>query len=254
MSPQEFSSEFDILYNNVMSNMASSIDEYEKSVLLTKAQEELIKNYFNPLGNKYGQGMDNSPKRQIDLSELVSTATSASGGGITPATGISSVDLRAVSYFLPNDILVILNETAKTSNTVGGDNIKVTQVVPIHYVEYTRLMSKPYKEPLKNQTWKLLQDSNTSMVSQLIPTSGTKVDLYSVRYIRKPKPIILTDLQAEFNGLTIDGQSQPILTNGHACELNPSIHREILDRAVELAKVAYMENTDAVVQINTRNE
>lgn len=63
MSPQEFSSEFDILYNNVMSNLASSIDEYEKSVLLTKAQEELIKNYFNPLGNKYGQGMDNSPKR-----------------------------------------------------------------------------------------------------------------------------------------------------------------------------------------------
>lgn len=92
------------------------------------------------------------------------------------------------------------------------------------------------------------------MVSQLIATSGTKVDLYSVRYIRKPKPIILTDLQAEFDGLTIDGQSQSILTNGHACELNPSIHREILDRAVELAKVAYMENTDAVVQINTRNE
>lgn len=251
MTAPEFSSEFDVLYNNIMSNSASSIDEYEKSLFLTQAQEEIVKNYFNPSGNKYGQGFDDSVKRQVDFSELLETATSGTGGTISETT-TPSIDLRAVSYLLPSNVLLILNETAKLTI---GEKYYITQVVPIHYAEYTRLMSKPYKEPLKNQTWKLLQDSSTgNIVSQLIPKSGTTVSLYTVRYIRRPKPIILSNLATDYNGLTIDGEANTIVTNGHACELNPIIHREILNRAVEIAKVAYMENTEKVVQINTRNE
>ena len=37
MTTQEFSNEMDIQYNNVMSNAAPGLDEYEKSVFLTKA-------------------------------------------------------------------------------------------------------------------------------------------------------------------------------------------------------------------------
>lgn len=43
----EFSNEFDVLYNNIMSNAAPGLNEYEKSVFLTKGQEEIVKNYFN---------------------------------------------------------------------------------------------------------------------------------------------------------------------------------------------------------------
>ena len=71
MTTQEFSNEFDVLYNNIMSNQAPGLDEYEKSVFLTKAQSEILKNYFNPKGNKYGQGFDESAKRQIDFSTLM---------------------------------------------------------------------------------------------------------------------------------------------------------------------------------------
>ena len=42
MTASEFEREFDILYNNIMSNAAPSIDSYEKSVFLTKAQDEII--------------------------------------------------------------------------------------------------------------------------------------------------------------------------------------------------------------------
>lgn len=35
MTLEEFSNEFDILYNNITSNQAPPLDEYEKSVLLT---------------------------------------------------------------------------------------------------------------------------------------------------------------------------------------------------------------------------
>jgi hypothetical protein len=37
MNPTEMSNEFDILYNQVNSNQAPGIDEYEKSVFLTKS-------------------------------------------------------------------------------------------------------------------------------------------------------------------------------------------------------------------------
>lgn len=72
MDNTEFSNQFDVLYNNVMSNAAPGLNEYEKSVFLTKAQNEIVKNYFNPKGNKYQEGFDDSAKRQIDFSELIS--------------------------------------------------------------------------------------------------------------------------------------------------------------------------------------
>jgi hypothetical protein len=37
MTTTEFSNEFDILYNSITSNMAPGLDEYEKSVFLTRA-------------------------------------------------------------------------------------------------------------------------------------------------------------------------------------------------------------------------
>ena len=58
MTLPEISREFDILYNNIMSNQAPGLDEYEKSVLLTKSQDEILKNYFNPSSNTLKEGFD----------------------------------------------------------------------------------------------------------------------------------------------------------------------------------------------------
>jgi hypothetical protein len=46
MTTKEFKREFDILYNNIMSDQAPSIDAYEKSVFLTKAQEEIVASIY----------------------------------------------------------------------------------------------------------------------------------------------------------------------------------------------------------------
>ena len=70
MTNSEFSNEFDILYNNIMSNQAPGLDEYEKSVFLTKAQDEIVKSYFSPTGNKAMEGFDGNERRQIDFSML----------------------------------------------------------------------------------------------------------------------------------------------------------------------------------------
>ena len=73
MDLSEFSNQFDVLYNNITSNQAPGLSEYEKSIFLTKGQDEIVKNYFNAKGNKYQEGFDDSAKRQIDFSMLMDT-------------------------------------------------------------------------------------------------------------------------------------------------------------------------------------
>ncbi|MCF0115387.1 MAG: hypothetical protein HUJ56_08550 [Erysipelotrichaceae bacterium] len=79
----------------------------------------------------------------------------------------------------------------------------------------------------------------------------------TLRYIRKPYPIILEDLTSQ--GLTIEGksiiygQSLTVPTNV-ACELAEEIHPEILQRAVELAKSFYVGELKSIVELGQRSE
>lgn len=70
------------------------------------------------------------------------------------------------------------------------------------------------------------------MSSELIPKLGITIDDYIIRYVRRPQPIVLSALASgEYNnGLGIDGISAVT-----ECELNPIIHMDILNKAVELA-------------------
>lgn len=233
----EFSNEFDVLYNNIMSNAAPGLNEYEKSVFLTKGQEEIVKNYFNPKGNKYGEGMDDSPKRQIDFSELIKVAQGTPG-----TTSPLTFDKRAKVFDLPSDLFIVINEAVST-------NTGTKQVIPISYAEYTRLMSKPYKEPLKYQAWRIISTSSEKISTELIVNSGETIAEYLLKYIRRPAPIITADLSSEYGDLTING-----IGTISECELNPIIHQEILQRAVELAKAAYESDVKATIELGQRSE
>lgn len=238
MTVQEFSNEFDVLYNNIMSNQAPGLDEYEKSVFLTKAQNEVIKNYFNPKGNKYQEGFDGNAKRQIDFSSLIRV--------VEPLATQSNIkfDERSQVFQMPTDVLFILNETA----VVTSDGIeRLINIIPISFEEYSRLVSKPYKLPLKNQGWRLFQytDSKVTFISEVV-ANGT-IENYKIRYVKRPKPIILTDLAD--SGISIDG-----LTDITNCELDPILHPEILQRAVELAKAAYTGDIKSIVELGQRSE
>ena len=241
MTNQEFSNEFDVLYNNIMSNQAPGLDEYEKSVFLTKAQSEILKNYFNPKGNKYQEGFDDSAKRQIDFSSLVRVAEP---NIISSDSSYIKMDDRSNLYTIPTDILFIVNETAKLTS---GSSFRYLSIVPISFEEYNRLMSKPYKCPLKNQGWRLLQYSNKG-VAEVIVVGGTLSE-YKIRYIKRPKPIILANLDETYSNVSIDGE-----TSVSECELDPILHPEILQRAVELAKAAYTGDLKSSVELGQRSE
>ena len=244
MTTQEFSNEFDVLYNNIMSNQAPGLDEYEKSVFLTKAQLEILKNYFNPKGNKYGQGFDENAKRQIDFSTLITVAKPSQ---YTPEGGYVKFDDRSQLYKMPQDILLMLNETG--INTVDGVR-RLISIIPMNYEEYARLMSKPWKQPLKNQGWRLFQSTGgVDFISEIVIKYNSSLSDYKIRYVKRPKPIILANLADEYSNISIEG-----LNTITDCELDPILHPEILQRAVELAKSAYIGDLKSNVELGQRSE
>lgn len=246
MTIPEMSDQMDVLYNNITSNQAPGLTEYEKSLFLTKAEKEIVLNHFSPesKGNALQQGFDDSAKRQADFSVLMKTASCTQVATDLP----TKIDDRSTVYNYPEGVFIVINETVKV-----GNNIK--QVIPLRFDEYARLMSKPYKRPLKNQVWRLL---NSGVVSQakstrtveIIAGPDDNITSYVVRYIKTPAPIIVGNL----DGLTIDGVS----TVSTECELDPILHEEIVQRAVELAKIAWtstgQDNTNVVLQTGVRSE
>ena len=132
-------------------------------------------------------------------------------------------------------------------------------VIPISYTEYSRVMSKPFKRPLKNQAWRIInsglaQDTNsdnvvdsTSLTMEIIchPEDTGSLN-YIIRYIRRPRAIRLTTFA---EGITLDGSNQE-----QSCELDPILHYEILQRAVELAKASYTGDLSSQIALGQASE
>lgn len=309
MSVEEMDNMFEVLYNNITSNQAPGLNPYEKSVFLTKAQDEILKNYFNPKskGNNLQEGFDDSQKRQIDFSMLTTVMTleepdvrniytkvqddegqdilDRNGKSVYKVSGKEEVPQPGAKVYTPalDKRYTLMKDDRGNQLYVEGDTfhgalfdmrdnsksielpammmainemVEVTrdlkkvllQVVPIKFDEYSRLMSKPYKRPLKYQAWRLI-NSDVYNKADIVVGPSDRLTKYTIRYIRRPQPIIVGNL----DGLTIEGVGIPT-----ECELDPSLHEEILQRAVELAKMAWtatgQDNTQMVVQAGTRSE
>lgn len=241
MTVEEFNLEFDTLYNNISSNQAPGLNTYEKSVFLTKAQEELLKNYFNPKGNKYLEGFDDNEKRQVDFSKLIKVSELSPA---TPSTGFVKFNKSSLVFEAPTDVLLCLNESLEEVD------VKEYSSMPIAYREYQRLTSKPYAFPLRGKAWRLLHSEGTTLYYEVVArvSASTSTFKYVVRYLKKPAPIIIEALTGDYQGLLING-----IATKSECELDASLHREILTRAVELAKIAFADDAE-VLKAGQRTE
>lgn len=305
MNSIEFSNAFEIEYNNIMSNQSPGIDEYEKSVFLTKGQLELVKNYFNPKGTKYQEGYDDTAKRQYDFSTLNKVQRYTKGRTLMdlstdPPTQFDTVEINEINfreilqynsadhyigddiysvfpistrdknvhrykYDIPDDFLFFLNEEAELERTIN--NIKVTKnaiVTPISYDILTTLRGSVYKFPTQHEIWRVITNTKDDTESEaksnveILAPYASEIINYSMRYIKKPKPIVLINI-GDMYGTTIDGESGENLPNdvsdAEVCELPEAMHPEIVQRAVELAKAAYRTGeTEALINVGTRTE
>ena len=219
MTCEEFSLEFDLLYNNIMSNKAPGLSEYEKSLFLTQAQESIVLDIYS---GKYGDSFERTEETTSYLNQLLKQRTYDSG----EFTEGNKLDTRSVFITLPEDIWFKTGETAYIIDNFykcNVDGLREVMVFPVTQDTLVRTKRSPFRGPNERRILRL--DSGKNQVELI---SNYEIHSYTVRYLSRPEPIILKELP---QGLTIGGKSSP-----QTCLLNTAIHKAILSKAVLIAK------------------
>ena len=204
MTNLEFSNEFDtLLQNYIIKNFdfpfTSSIDEYEKSVYLTLAQEQVVKDLYS--GTLKGFESDEESRRY--LNSLVNNQVFNISGN------------NEIKITIPNDIWYITLESAYFEE-------KELPVIPLKQDFYHEFKNNPFR---LNSSRVYRLDTGDNEITLL---TKTELDTYKCFYIKKPSPIILIDLSN--TDTSING-----VTSQQECLLHPMLHRNILLTAINLA-------------------
>lgn len=216
MTTKEFSAEFDVLLNSYSPTQQSlNLDEYEKSVFLTSAQEQVIIGLYN--GTLKGEGVENTEELRRYLDNLVETSFPTE---ITATK--EGLEQNSKFYQLPDNLLFITYESVDLTEGMDCADTKTILVKPVKQDEYNIIKNNPFKGASKRRVLRLDCGNNSvELISKYL------IDNYHIRYIKKPSPIILIQLE---DTLSIDGE-----TKVTECTLHPALHRLILKMAVQLA-------------------
>ena len=226
MTLEEFSNQFDVLVNSYTRfrdfddkepRDTIEFNEYEKSLYLTKAQEELVLGLYNGR-NPLGESFEQTEELRRYLADLVvedSLSPTATSNG-KPL----GVDSASKFFTLPENLWFITYEAV---NVTGKDcNTGALEVYPVTQDEYHRIRKNPFRGANDRRALRLdLSEGIIEIVSKYTVTS------YYLRYLKKLNPIILVNLP---NGIAIGEKN-----TATACELNDGLHQKILELAVVMA-------------------
>ena len=221
MTTKEFSDEFDMLFNNISSNQAPGLTEYEKSVFLTTAQDDLILELVTGK-TALGESFEKTEELREYLTDIVKTATLEEYIGTEVKTITKD---QSKLYTPPEDLFTIVYELVSFNDTKLNCIPSKVEVIPITHDELSKTIKNPFKKPNKNRVLRL----NVGGAIELL--TPYTISEYTIRYISKLDPIILEDIDTY--GLSIKGENKKT-----ECKLNPALHKAILSRAVSTAKTA----------------
>lgn len=227
MTREEFSNGFDTMLNSYSASakfgeestrQSIALDEYEKSLCLTKAQEEIVTSLYNGK-NPYGDSFESTEETRRYLSNLVAEKY------LKPITNTGGTPLGITStstfFTLPEDLWFITLESVITSNSKCRNEVYI-KVYPTKQDEYLNIKDNPFRGANDRRALRLdLSEGNVEIICKYM------IDAYYVRYIKKVPPIILEDLP---NELTIEGKNK-----ASDCILHEALHQKILERAVQIA-------------------
>ena len=224
MTLEEFSNGFDTLVNsyrrfrsfdNQEASDSIEFDEYEKSLYLTKAQEELVLSLYNGR-NPYGDSFESTEEMRRHLDARVKHQ------GKQPfiPTGINPLETTSVFFQLPEDVWFIVFEEVRLRNDIDGCKAGTKiGVVPVRHDEYNRIKKNPFRGANERRALRLDAKDNVVEIVCDYP-----IDRYFFRYIKKLNPIVLENLP---NGLTVNKKN-----TATDCELHEALHQRILELAV----------------------
>lgn len=217
MTTKEFSDAIDSLLmpHNI------TLDEYEKSLFLTQAQEQIVIELYSGRSNKVSS-FESTEELRSNLRDLIKTEV------LTKSTQNNKGVSKYSNFFIkPPDVLFITYEFATLSDEgakcKNGDIISVT---PITQDELEKVLKNPFRGTSIRRALRL---DNSQNIIEII--SKYNIKDYTIRYLAKPTPIVTANLaESSIESVSIDKVN--IITE---CKLDSAIHRPILERAVALA-------------------
>ena len=228
MNIQEFSNSFDTLLQPYIAKESFSeqnnlaFDEYEKSIFLTKAQEQIVLELY--------QELEQSEEVRKYLSNLIKTDNYVPVGE-QDETLINN-NFKSYKVEINNDILFMIYEQCTLSDENNCINNKIVSVVPTIHDDLDKVLKNPFKSPNSRKVIRLDFDNKIELISKY------NISNYKVRYLKKPNPIILVVLE---DNLSINNGDTKV-SNG---ETNPILHERIVQRAVQLAVQSKVKSNNA---------
>lgn len=228
MNIQEFSNSFDTLLQPYIAKESFSeqnnlaFDEYEKSIFLTKAQEQIVLELY--------QELEQSEEVRKYLSNLIKTDNYVPVGE-QDETLINN-NFKSYKVEISNDILFMIYEQCTLSDENNCIDNKIVSVVPTIHDDLDKVLKNPFKSPNSRKVIRLDFDNKIELISKY------NISNYKVRYLKKPNPIILVALE---DNLSINNGDTKV-SNG---ETNPILHERIVQRAVQLAVQSKVKSNNA---------
>lgn len=205
---EDWSLQFDLLYNNISSNQAPGLTEYEKSVFLTQAQEAVILDLYKGLT---GDSFETTEEVTRYLNSLVKSDSET----LTQASS-SLYNQKVYTVSIEENVWFIIFESVINSikNTIP--------VIPTRHDSLHKDLKNPFRGPSRNRVLRTSEDNKVCLYSSEVITT------YNYKYIKRPYPIVLEGSELEVNGVS-----------DFDIEVPESLHNSILMRAVQMAKTVW---------------
>jgi hypothetical protein len=226
MELQEISDRIDIKLNSF--EVRLSVDEYEKSIYLTRAQKAIYKEMVNI----------------FERTEIIDTY-------LYPFLKefITNVDVRkilkpkmvnnSVNIVVPSDIYMIVWEKAILISDDPKYNLREVKVLKTRIAELPYKVDNPFRTPNNKEVLRVITGNVTDLdVWELVLPENTELKQYSCKYLKDIKPIILENLP---DGLSIEGESNA---------LNTEFIDEVLENIIDLAVLSIIKDKTVVQQQN----
>ena len=203
---EEWSVNFDILYNNISSDQAPGLTEYEKSVFLTQAQEAVILDLYKGTS---GDAFETTEEVTRYLSSLVKINYPDDDDVKVLQATKEGVSMYA--YVLPDDVWFV---TYQSGSITVENKPRDVIVVPSRQDSLFKDLNNPFKGPNKNKVLAISEEGSIILYSKY-PISN-----FYIKYLKRPN-----DINLESKDFSV--------------EIPESLHNQVLYKAVQLAKAVW---------------
>lgn len=237
MTRESLSAEFDTLYNNITSNRAPGLSEFEKSVFCTEALELIVRDAYSGNSGPFEATEEVTQYLQSLVKQQMYYNNAINQGTVISDTEPLIVEQSTNAVFngickewkasLPADFWFTVFESATIADK-SCPTYMTALVVPTTHNELYKRLQNPFRNPDARTVLRVTIDNTIELYS-----SETLKD-YCLRYLSSPGQIHLIEFAA---GDVPDGWGDPALDTFD--NIPESLHRVILFKAVELAKAAW---------------